>query len=76
MYMIIIKDCIPNSVTHLTFGYNFNQDIRGCIPNSVTHLKFGQGFNQDIKDYIPNSVTHLFLDIILINQLKIVFLVV
>ena len=46
-------------VTHLTSGYNFNQDIKGCIPNSVTHLTFGYNFNQNIKGCIPNSVTHL-----------------
>src|SRR5579872_6228717 len=54
-----LKDRIPNSVTHLTFGYYFNQDIKDCIPNSVTHLTFGAFFNQDIKECIPNSVTHL-----------------
>jgi hypothetical protein len=50
---------IPNSVTHLTFGYYFNQNIKGCIPNSVTHLTFGWRFNQDIKDCIPDSVIYL-----------------
>src|SRR5579872_2711480 len=54
-----IKDCIPNSVTHLTFGHYFNQDIKDCIPNSVTHLTFGKHFNRPIIDCIPNSVTHL-----------------
>ena len=33
-----IKDCIPTSVTHLTFGWMFNQNIKYCIPCSVTHL--------------------------------------
>ncbi|AFX92862.1 putative F-box and FNIP repeat-containing protein [Megavirus courdo11] len=50
---------IPNDITHLTFGYQFNQNVKNCIPNSVTHLTFGIYFNQDIKDCIPNSVTHL-----------------
>ena len=50
---------IPSSVTHLTFGYFFNQDIKGCIPSSVTHLTFGWKINQDIKECIPSSVTHL-----------------
>jgi hypothetical protein len=37
---------IPNSVTHLTFGSDFNQELQeGAIPNSVTHLTFGWGCN-------------------------------
>ena len=54
-----IKDCIPNSVTHLSFGSCFNQPIKCCIPNSVTHLTFGKHFNKPIEGCIPNSVTHL-----------------
>ena len=50
---------LPNSVTHLTFGNSFYQDIQNAIPNSVTHLTFGYWFNQYIKNAIPNSVTHL-----------------
>ena len=34
-----IKECIPKSVTHLTFGNYFNQDKKS-IPKSVTHLTF------------------------------------
>ena len=52
---------IPNSVTHLTFGWKFNQELKeGNIPNSVTHLTFDCDFNQKLKEGdIPNSVTHL-----------------
>ncbi|AGD92011.1 putative F-box and FNIP repeat-containing protein [Megavirus lba] len=50
---------IPNYVTHLTFGYYFNKNIKDCIPNSVTHLTFGKNFNKNIRECIPNSVTHL-----------------
>ena len=46
---------IPNSVTHLTFGFDFNKKIKDCIPNSVTHLTFGWSFNQEIKDCINRS---------------------
>src|ERR1700741_4295875 len=46
---------IPNSVTHLTFGYCYNQITN--IPNSVTHLTFGDDYDQITN--IPNSVTHL-----------------
>src|SRR5688572_14969247 len=38
---------LPKLITHLTFGYLFNQDIKGSIPESVTHLTFGSHFNQD-----------------------------
>ena len=51
-----MSGCIPNSVTHLTFGNYFNKPIKNCIPNSVTHLTFGHWFNQNINDCIPNSV--------------------
>ena len=54
-----INGCIPNSVTHVTFGDYFDQPIEDCIPNSVTHLTFGFDFNQPINGCIPDSVTHL-----------------
>ena len=50
---------IPNNITHLTFGFHFDQVIKDRIPNSVTHLTFGCCFNQEINNCIPNSVTHL-----------------
>ncbi len=39
-----------NSVTHLTFGSEFNRQIIGSIPDSVTHLTFGHCFNQSTKE--------------------------
>jgi hypothetical protein len=48
---------LPNSITHLTFGYRFNQQINN-LPNSITHLSFGYAFNQ-LVNYLPNSITHL-----------------
>jgi len=50
---------MPDSVIHLTFGYDFDQPIYDCIPDSVTHLTFGYDFNQPINGCIPDSVTHL-----------------
>src|SRR5581483_2897388 len=47
------------NITNLSFGWDFDEDIKGAIPNSVTYLKFGVSFNQNIKGAIPNSVTHL-----------------
>src|SRR5436853_434969 len=49
----------PLCITHLTFEWNFNQDIKSAIPESVTHLTFGFKFNQDITSAIPTSMTHL-----------------
>jgi len=42
-------------LTHLTFGYNFNQPL--ILSNSLTHLTFGNEFNKSIN--LPNSLTHL-----------------
>ena len=37
---------LHDSVTHLTFGYRFNQPLEvGVIPNSVTNLAFGTDFD-------------------------------
>ena len=45
-----LKGDIPNSVTHLTFGYRFDQKLKeGDIPNSVTHLTFDEEFNQELN---------------------------
>lgn len=52
-------DNIPSTVTHLIFGFHFNQYINGCIPTSVTHLIFGNNFNKSIFDCIPSSITYL-----------------
>src|SRR3990167_4952596 len=46
---------IPQSVTHLTFGWRFNQPE--IIPQNVTHLTFGHDFNQPI--IIPQNITYL-----------------
>ena len=50
----LTKDSIPNSVTHLTFGRDFNQQI-DILPNSITHLTFGNDFNQTINN-LPNKM--------------------
>ena len=41
---------IPKNVTHLTFGYDFNQFLKvGVIPNNVTHLTYGLGLYEKKK---------------------------
>ncbi len=48
---------LPKSLTHLTFGYEFNQSVDN-LPNTVTHLTFGFHFNHSI-DKLPKNLTHL-----------------
>ena len=48
---------LPCSLTHLTFGCEFNQTVDN-LPCSLTHLIFGYEFNQ-IVDNLPCSLTHL-----------------
>lgn len=61
---------IPKSVTHLSFGYRFNEQLGRGIPETVTHLTFGSDFNKPLimqlphgskftYKCIPSSVTHL-----------------
>ena len=57
MTYVMSVDQIPNSITHLTFGFHFNQSV-DQLPNSITHLTFGFYFNQSV-DKLPNSITHL-----------------
>ena len=58
---ILNVDLISSNVTHLIFGWKFNQ----CIGNSlsslkITHLIFGYKFNQPLQsNSIPTSVTHI-----------------
>jgi hypothetical protein len=56
-----IKRLTPSpSLTHLTFGYTFNQRV-DALPPSLTHLlhlTFGQCFDQPV-DALPLSLTHL-----------------
>ena len=54
-----IIDDLPNSITHLILGDNFNQPINN-LPDSVTHLILGDNFNQPLIN-LPNSLTHLIL---------------
>ncbi len=62
---------LPSSITHLTFGGDFNQSVDN-LPNSITHLTFGYSFNQSVdkvvrsptgslvhQSVLPHSITHL-----------------
>jgi len=52
---------LPASLTHLTFGDEFNHPIGvGVLPASLTHLTFGDEFNHPIDEgVLPASLTHL-----------------
>ncbi len=52
---------IPCSVTHLTFGADYNHPIyKDVLPNSIIYLKFGDGFDRLLfNGSIPNSVKKL-----------------
>ena len=54
-------DVLPNSITHLTFGWYYNQSFdKDVLPNSLTHLIFGGNYDQPIgKDVLPSKLTHL-----------------
>ena len=43
---------MPQNITHLTFGYSFNQQI--IVPQNVTHLTIYKNFNKKI--IIPNHI--------------------
>jgi len=60
-YKLLKKEDIPNNITHLSFGDNFNQELnKGDIPESVIYLNLGDKFNQELKEgVIPESVIHL-----------------
>ncbi len=51
---------IPDNVTHLEFGWDFNQQLCiGVIPQGVTHLNFGIDFNQPLcVGVISQGITH------------------
>ena len=50
-------DNLPNTLTHLTFGWGFNQLVDN-LPENLTHLTFREDFNQKV-DNLPLSLTHL-----------------
>lgn len=50
----------PAKLTHLTFGFKYNQSIDN-LPQLLKYLKFGSNFNQQINN-LPNKLEYLFLD--------------
>jgi hypothetical protein len=49
---------LPTTLTHITFGENFNQPVTHLLPPSLTHLTFGNMFNS-AANYLPDKLTHL-----------------
>ena len=50
-------DDLPDTLTHLIFGYAFNKSV-DKLPATLTHLTFGYNFNQSV-DKLPATLTHL-----------------
>ncbi len=46
------------NLTHIDFGYAFNEEIEN-LPPSVKHVTFGASFNKPIDGKLPASVTHI-----------------
>jgi hypothetical protein len=65
---------LPQSLTHLNFGYSFNQKIKH-LPKNLIHLHFEYKFNQKL-DKLPKNLKYLHLgwcfqnEIILPKNLK------
>ena len=60
-YKHVIHGIIPNSVTHLTLAWAFDQPLEGLVPNSYTFNIGLIPFNQPLKNVLPDTVTHLIL---------------
>ncbi|AGC02383.1 FNIP repeat-containing protein [Acanthamoeba polyphaga moumouvirus] len=67
----IREKVLPSQLTHLEFGYFFDQSIYKCIPETVKYLKFGNKiseyifnlqFDDSIHDYIPKNIEYLSFD--------------
>ena len=54
-----IKDKIPNSVTHLAFGEDFEYLTSNYYCSSLTYMEYIGNKIAYFKDCIPSSVTHL-----------------
>ena len=50
-------DDLSSSLTHLTFGTNFNKPVDN-LPENLTHLTLGYKFDQ-LVDHLPKNLTHL-----------------
>lgn len=47
---------LPNNITHLKFGYRFNNFI--CLPDNLLFLEFGCNFNMPV-DFNKNNLKHI-----------------
>ena len=53
---------IPSTVTHLTFGPRFDQDIRGALPDKLISLTLGAVFKHSLNRALPWSLTQLIIN--------------
>jgi len=54
-----IKNKIPNSVTHIAFGEDFQYLTKDYYCGSLTYMEYNDNKMAYFKDCIPSSVTHL-----------------
>jgi len=69
LFSFFLSSNLPNRITHLNFGWDFNQPVNN-LPNStrqgealtvgracalITHLAFGRNFNQSLNN-LPKNV--------------------
>jgi hypothetical protein len=53
---VLTTDSIPNDVTGITCGHDFNQEIQpNTLPNSLKSITCGHDFNQVLR---PNTLPH------------------
>ena len=58
----LIPNMLPNTLTYLNFGYNYNRSLNDILPNNLynlQHLVFGCKFNQSIAGILPKNLTKL-----------------
>jgi hypothetical protein len=67
----VSESCLPNSITHLEFGWCFNHPVAN-LPSSITHLKFTYGYQLDIEN-LPLSLEELVIPRNKENLIKIPF---
>lgn len=54
-----IKDKVPDSVTHIAFGDDYEYLTSNCYCSSLTYMEYSGDYCAYFKDCIPSSVTHL-----------------
>ena len=62
-------DNLPNLITHLTFGENFNQNVDN-LPTSITQLTFGDNF--DKQSNFDQPIDILLIRMAFVNNFEVI----